>query len=347
MAQGATARVLRDTGCLIALAGTWLFLWVALVTARNGWGPDMGGIVGLLLGALGAGVLVIGAVIASVAGILAARAGGEPASQPRVVIAAILAATTLAGGLFVSAIWARRLLREHAEDLRMQDQRRREAEDRAQRAALWDANQSRLREGLQRCLAAAGPPAGIRVSGVSAAEREGLESALREALPAYRLVSDREIACIRSVVFPDRLSSDGDERAAAWAVAGRFEGDGAEEIVALATKTDALELDPVLFRPGAPPLVEPRNWSGRPAVLLGCVREASPPKLWPPPEREYPGIVYDTVVLVVLERPLTGPTVPLVRLQWMQVGLIRGIDGNTYVRFASGEPRDAAVTPKK
>jgi hypothetical protein len=345
--KGATARVLRDAGCLVALAGIWVLLWVALVTARHGWGPDMGGMAALLFGALGLVLLVTGAVLAAVAGFSATRAGGGPASRPRLAVAAIFGAVTLASGLYVSAVWARRLVRERAENVRMKAQARLQEEDRARRAAIWDANGSRLRESLQRCLAAPEPPAGISVSGVSAADREALESALRESLPAYRLASEREIACVRAVAFQDRFSSDGDERAAAWAVAGSFEGDasedGAEEIVALATKTDALELDPILFRKGVPPLVERRNWPGRPAVLLGRVRPASPPKLWPPPERDHPGRIYDVVSLAILERPLTGPTVPLVRLQWMQVRVVRGVDGKSYVGFDSG---DAAAMTK-
>lgn len=338
-------RGFRDAGCLIAIAGAWILLWVALVTAQRGWGPDLGAIKGLILGAIGVGLLALGAIVAGVSALLLARSGaGRSPSHPRAAVAATLAAVTLAMGGYVSAVWARKLVRERAEEIKRQEMAHLDQEDRNRRAAIWDANQARLREGLRHCLDVAGPPDGI---GVPAVERKRLEAALHETLPGYRLVSEREIQCVRSLVFPDRLAPDGDGLTAAWAVTGRFEGDGAEQVVALATRTDALEGDPVLFRPGVPPLVERRDWPGRPVVLLGFVRGVPRTgKPWPPPEREYPGMVYDVIVSAVLERPLTGPVEPLVRLRWLRVTVTRGIDGKSYVHFTSEEPgRPARPAP--
>jgi hypothetical protein len=346
------ARGLRDVGCLAALAGTWILLEVALVTARRGWGPDAGGLAAYLLGAIGLGFLVLGLIILVVgayAGSVTEElhvhgAASGPTSRLRAAVATGLVVITLARGVYVAVVWGRVSAQQRAQERRSDEQIRRQKEDLTQRVAIWDANQTRLREGLRRCLAAAEPPAGVRLSGVSVAQRERLETALREKLPAYRILSDREVLCIRSVAFPDRLPPDGDELVTALAVTGRFEGDGAEETVALATKSDALELYPVLFRPGVPPLLqEGYGLPGQPAVLLGCVRGV--PRNKPsPPKREDHWVVYDEVVSAFLERPyLLAPAQPGVQLRWMRVEVSRGIDGKEYVQFgkyfplASGE----------
>ena len=173
MTGTAIARGFRDAGSLIAIGGAWILLWVALVTVERGSGPGMAHDQGAHPRRARGGSSCAGRHRRRSLGASSPALGRGQCFRLRAAVAQHSPPRAFACGVYVSAVWARKLVRERSEDLKQQEMARRDHGRPEPAGRDLGRKSSRLRRGSpalpRRCPASRrhrGPPVpAVRASG--------------------------------------------------------------------------------------------------------------------------------------------------------------------------------------